>query len=109
MCAHLKLNQLHVQETITAFVAPHLIYFCVVCHLPDVCSAPGKQRAFKSGRKENQYPCPFSLPLTIQGHSHSTGEGSRRSIHLRDLQKVFTQFIRAIDGIQLVASLDSRD
>lgn len=53
---HLKLNQLRVQKAITAFVAPHLVYFYVVCHLPDVCSAPGKQRAFKKGRKENQYP-----------------------------------------------------
>lgn len=51
----LKLNQLHVQKAVTAFVVSHLIYFYMVCHLPDVCSAPGKQRAFKNGRKENQY------------------------------------------------------
>lgn len=88
----LKLNQLHVQKAITASVTPHLIYFYRVCHLPDVCSAPGKQRAFKKGRKENQYLCPFRQTLTIQWQSHSAGEESR-SRHLRDLEKAFDQFI----------------
>lgn len=48
----LKLNQPRIQKAITAFVAPHSIYFYVVCHLPHVCSAPGKQRAFKKVEKK---------------------------------------------------------
>lgn len=83
MREHLMLNQFHVRKATAAFVAPHLIYFYVVCHLPDVCSAPGKQRAFKKGRKENQYLCPFWQPLTAQWRSCRAGEKGRL-IYLRD-------------------------